>query len=1171
MRNRFLTHLIQATRSSAPVTILVITGYAACFVFMIVPFSAFAVQETDNESTRPWVRYPAISSDGQQIAFSYQGDIWTVASKGGSARMITSHAGYEKAPVWSPDGKWIAFMADWNDGGDVYIASADGGVPVRLTWHSATDEPTSFTPDGKYVLFTSRRLDAPDSFIGTSGMGELYRIPVAGGRSQQLMTTTAERASYDADGKRIVFHDYKGFEDVFRKHHTSSVTRDIWMYEPETRQYTKLSGFRGEDVSPVWSSDGKSIYFLSEQVESNGPGETGKNPIPPAAEGSKVIPQLASSFNVWQLNVNDPSQQARLTSHTKHPVRSLSIASDGTLCYGYNGEIWIKLPGQDAAPVSIRLRTGMRNNGVVTETKRDSATEFVVSPNEEEVAFVVRGEVFVANVEFGTTRRITDTPSQERTVTWGKDNRTLYYAGERNNSWNIYKATINRADEDGFAHATILDESAVLETGDETFQPVCSPDGKKLAYLLNRTELMVLDLDSGESRSMIPANRNFSYEDGDISYRWSPDGRWLTATYHGHESWIPEICAVNVESGDIVNMTDSGYTEASPTFSAKGKVLLYASDRFGERSHGSWGGESDVMAVYLTQAAFDEATLDKEAFALKKKREDAKKKKDKKEKDPNGDTSKEEASKSNDENADASENKDDNGNEEDEADDEKEIEPIEFEKDNLDLRRRRLTLHSSELGSFDLSDDGEHLLYTAKVDDKWGLWLCKVRDLSTSNVMPLSGDDGGSVMFARDGKSAFLLQAGKLAKIDLAGALKGGGKASSEPISFAAEMNVNEPGERQYIFEHAWRQVRDKFYDENLHGVDWPALRDNYAAFLPTINNNYDFAELLSEMLGELNASHTGCRFRPRRPDTDNTASLGLLYDVAWEGAGLKVVDIIPRGPCDQAECKIVPGTVITHINGMELSVDVNPWKLLNRMAEKPVRLSLSRGENEWEGTIRPVSGREENDLMYERWIASCRQRCEELSGGRIGYVHVRGMNDGSFRRVYEEVLGKNNEKEALIVDTRFNGGGWLHEDLATFLDGDRYVQFAPRGFENGGLGGEPINKWTRPVAVLQSESNYSDAHFFPWAFREKGVGKLIGAPVPGTATAVWWESQINSEIVFGIPQVGMLTDKGTFLENEQLEPDVHVLNDPPAVASGKDPQLETAVRELIMELDSNK
>jgi tricorn protease len=1158
----------------------------SALVIMLAPVSAW-------QESRPWIRYPAISPDGKQIAFSYQGDIWVVPAKGGAARMITSHEGYERSPVWSPDGKGIAFMADWNDSGDVYLASADSGVPLRLTWHSSADEPVSFTPDGKHVLVTSRIQDAPGSFIGTTGMGELYRIPVGGGRPVQVMTTTAEWASFDRAGKRLVFHDYKGFEDEFRKHHTSSVTRDIWMYEPESKKYTQLSGFQGEDLTPVWSPDGQSVYFLSEQVEATGPGEKGKNAIPAAPEGSRVIPQLTSSFNVWMLDVANPAKQTQVTSHSIHPVRYLTIAGDGTLCYIHNSEIWIKRPDADPSPVAVRLRTGMRANPESLKVLRDGATEFAVSPNEEEIAFVARGEVFVANVEFGTTRRITGTATQERSVTWGDDGRTLYYAGERNDSWNLYKATLGREDEEGFANATVIDESPVLVTTDETFQPVCSPDGKKLAYLRNRREIMVLDLASGESKSLVPADKNFSYTDGDIEYRWSPDSRWLAVTWHGHESWIPEIGAVNIETGQIVNMTDSGYSESGPAFAAGGKALIYASDRYGERSHGSWGGELDVIAVYLTQAAFDEATLDKEQLALKKKREEAdKKKKEKEEKGQAKETGKDEpadkqesdvSGEEKQEPAEGAGEESSTGNNDDEKKDEEEkkAEPIEFETENLDLRRRRLTLHSSQIGSFDLSPDGEHLIYTAQVDDKWGLWLTKVRDRSTSNILPLGGDrqgrggdgggngGGGIVRFSKDGKSAFLMQGGKLSKVGLAGALGDeGGKAKSEPVNFAAEMVVDENGERQYIFDHAWRQVKDKFYDEKLHGVDWESLRKNYAAFLPTINNNHDFAELLSELLGELNASHTGCRYRPSRQDTDNTASLGLLFDLSSEDAGLKVAEVIERGPCDRAECKIVAGTVVTHINGVELAADVNPWKLLNRQAGKPVRLSLSKDGTIREETIRPISNGEESNLLYERWIAECRKRCEELSGGRIGYVHVRGMNDGSFRRVYDEVLGKNNEKEALIVDTRFNGGGWLHEDLATFLGGERYIQFAPRGFEKGGLGGEPVNKWTRPVAVLQSESNYSDAHFFPWAFRVKGIGKLIGAPVPGTATAVWWEGQINPDLVFGIPQVGMLTEKGTFLENEQLEPDVLVLNDPPAVAAGRDPQLETAVQTLIAELN---
>jgi len=1154
---------------------------AFCSFAIFLAVNCLAVAQTSAQD-KTWVRYPSISPDGSQIAFSYLGDIWAVSSKGGSARMITSHEGYERSPVWSPDGKSIAFMADWNDGGDVYLAPTTGGPPVRLTFHSSGDEPTAFTPDGKHVLFTSRRQDHHEAMIGTAAMSELYSIPVEGGRPVQVMTTPAEGANMDADGNRLVFHDFKGFEDSFRKHHTSSVTRDVWMFDVDENKYTKLSGFAGEDRNPVWAPGGQKIYFLSEQVQPTAPGDTGKNQPKAAKAGQRVIPQLESTYNIWELNTEDPSQQKQITTHDTHPVRFLSISRDGTLCYGFNGQVFTI--GADGAPseVKITLRNGLRSNAAAMTTIRDSATEFEVSPNEEEVAFIVRGEVFVANVEFGTTRRVTNTPEQERSVTWGEDNRTLYYAGERNESWNLYKSSIDREDETGFANSTIISESPVLEIEDETFQPVCSPDGKQLAYLKNRTEILVLDLESGDSKTVVPAKKNFSYTDGDISYAWSGDSAWLTMTYHGHENWITEIGAVNVKTGEITNITDSGYSEGNPMFAKGGQAILYASDRYGEKSHGSWGGENDVIAVYLTQAAYDEATLDKAELALKKKQEKARKKKEKEEKekkdgdkgkkkdgDKDADEDEDDEADDDSEDADKDDADKDDANEdedEDEGDDKKKVEPIEFETDDLDLRRRRMTLHSSALGSFDLSPDGEHLLYTAQVDDKWALWLCKVRDRSTSNVLSLQGPS--AVHYSKDGKNAFLMQNGKLAKIDLAGA-KGGGKAKSKPIAFAAEMTVDGPGEREYIFEHAWRQVKRKFYDEGLHGVDWDMMKQNYAEFLPTINNNYDFAELLSEMLGELNASHTGARFRPRRSNTDSTAAFGLLYDVAYDGVGLKVAEVIERGPCDSADCKIKPGAIITHLNGTELTTDVNPWKLMNHLADKAVRLTL-KGDEEWEEVIRPISTREETNLLYERWIANCRKLCEELSDGKIGYVHVRGMNDGSFRRVYSEVLGTNNEKKALIVDTRFNGGGWLHEDLATFLDGETYCQFAPRGFEDGGLGGEPLNKWTKPVVVLQSESNYSDAHFFPWAFKVKGVGKLVGAPVPGTATAVWWESQINPAIVFGIPQVGMVTNDGKYLENNQLEPDVLVLNDPQSVAAGKDPQMEKAVEVLLKDLQDN-
>jgi C-terminal processing protease CtpA/Prc len=271
------------------------------------------------------------------------------------------------------------------------------------------------------------------------------------------------------------------------------------------------------------------------------------------------------------------------------------------------------------------------------------------------------------------------------------------------------------------------------------------------------------------------------------------------------------------------------------------------------------------------------------------------------------------------------------------------------------------------------------------------------------------------------------------------------------------------------------------------------------------------------------------------------------------------------KGPLANAQSKVEAGTLIEKIDGVEITPEMDYNKLLNRKAGKNVLLSLynEKTKTRWEETVKPVTLTQENELRYGRWVTTRRKEVEKQSEGRIGYVHVRGMNDASYRTVVEEVLGKCADKESLIVDTRFNGGGWLHDDLATFLGGKKYLDIVPRGIK---MGHEPFRKWTKPSAVLVGESNYSDAHMFPFAYREHSLGKIIGMPIPGTGTAVWWETQIDPTLVFGIPQVGMVALDGKYLENTQLEPDVKVMNQPEIVAKGRDQQLEKAVEELRKE-----
>jgi C-terminal processing protease CtpA/Prc len=385
----------------------------------------------------------------------------------------------------------------------------------------------------------------------------------------------------------------------------------------------------------------------------------------------------------------------------------------------------------------------------------------------------------------------------------------------------------------------------------------------------------------------------------------------------------------------------------------------------------------------------------------------------------------------------------------------------------------------------------------------------------------------------------------------------------SEPIAITTEMVLDYSAEKAYIFDHSWRQFKQKLIFPDLQKVDWDYYYTAYRKFLPHINNNWDFAEMLSEMLGEMNVSHTGAGYRPNVQNVDATASLGLLYDYGYTGDGVRIAEVLQGGPVDLAASSTKSGHVIEAIDGTKIDASMDFYKLLNRKAGKFTLLSIfdPASNKRWEDTVKPVSGADEVELLYRRWVRRRRADVETLSGGRIGYIHVRAMNDASMRVVVEEALGLNIAKEALVVDTRFNGGGNIHEQLSDFLSGKKYFDVVPHGQF---VGSEPFDKWIKPSIVLVGESNYSDAHLFPLAYKAKNLGKLVGMPVPGTGTFVWWETQIDPTLRFGIPMGCWRTLDGKCGENNQTEPDIRVANDPEVMAGGRDQQLEAAVKELM-------
>lgn len=1076
-----------------------------CLALSFVAASSYA-------ATPLWLRDVQISPDGTEIAFCYKGDIYKVPANGGTATQLTTQASYECSPIWSPDSKQIAFASDRNGNFDLFVMSADGGAARRLTTHSASEIPSTFTTDGNYILFSASIQDPANSALfPTSAMTELYKVPVTGGRTEQVLGTPAEMVCFDKSGKTFLYQDRKGFEDEWRKHHTSSITRDVWLYDSENGKHTNLTAHAGEDRNPVFAPDGQTVYFLSERD--------------------------GSTFNVYSFPISSPQSLKTVTHFKTHPVRFLSMGSNGTLCYTYDGEIYTQKQGDKPQKVKIDIIRDDQNT-IADLNFSNGATSATVSPDGKQVAFIVRGEVFVTSADYNTTKQITHTPAREAGLTFSPDNRTLAYASERNGNWELYMAKITRKEEANFPNATAIEEEVLLPSDKtERTYPQFSPDGKELAFIEDRNRLMVINLETKKVRQVTDGSTWFS-TGGGFDYSWSPDGKWFTLEFIGnrHDPYS-DIGMVSAQGGKIINLTNSGYTSGSPRWVLDGNAILFITERYGMRAHASWGSLNDVMLVFMNQDAYDKFRLSKEDYELQKELE--------KEQKNTTETKKNDKKKG------------DNKEKSEEKKEEK-VKDIVVELNNIEDRIVRLTPNSSDLGSAIITKDGETLYYLSAFEGGYDLWKMNLRKKDTKLLHKM--DAGWANMeMDKDGKNLFLLGSNTMQKM-------GTDSESLKPISYQAHVKMDLAAERDYMFNHVYKQEQKRFYNLNMHGIDWDAMTKAYRKFLPHIDNNYDFAELLSEYLGELNVSHTGGRFRPQLKG-DATATLGLLYDWNHNGKGLLISEVVEKGPFDHARSKVKAGNIIEKIDGQEITPESDYSVLLNGKARKKTLVTLYNPQTKerWEEVVVPVSNGVMSDLLYARWVKQRAADVDKWSNGRLGYVHIESMGDDSFRSVYSDILGKYNNREGIVIDTRFNGGGRLHEDIEILFSGKKYFTQVVRGREACDM---PSRRWNKPSIMVQCEANYSNAHGTPWVYSHQKIGKLVGMPVPGTMTSVSWETLQDPTLVFGIPVIGYRLPDGSYLENSQLEPDIKVANSPETVVKGEDTQLKAAVDELLKEID---
>eukprot|EP01029_Cantina_marsupialis_P006165 TRINITY_DN1670_c0_g1_i3.p1 TRINITY_DN1670_c0_g1~~TRINITY_DN1670_c0_g1_i3.p1 ORF type:complete len:1086 (-),score=193.78 TRINITY_DN1670_c0_g1_i3:68-3325(-) len=1077
---------------------------------IIFLFAALLCGFVSAKGNTEWIRYAAISPNGEQIVFANRGDLYLVSANGGEARPLTFHEAHDFMPVWSHNGSKIAFASERFGNFDVFVMNANGGAAKRLTYHSKSEYPYTFSSDDKNVIFGAQRLDAVNHRqYPHRSQTELYQVAASGSRINQVWTIPAEDVKVSRDGSQMIYHDKKGGEDEFRKHHTSAVTRDIWKYDVKSNKHSMITSFNGEDRNPVYSTDEKSIYYLSEE---------------------------SGCFNVHKLELANPANKEQITAFKMHPVRYLSMANNGTLCYTHNGELFTMTNGKQQK-INVSINTEGKSNNEKIISVSGNVKEMAVSPDGKEIAYIARGEVFVSSVGAKMTKRITTTPAEERFVSFSPDGESIIYASERNAKWGIYQSKKVSDTEPYFYASTLLKEEPLIVNENENYEPKFSPDGKEVAFIENKTSLKIFNIESKKIRTIMNGDQLFYMGDGDQYFSWSPDSKWLLVEYSPVLANSEVVLIAADGKQKMINLTESGYGDASPIWVNGGKQMLWFSDRHGLRSYANSGSrQMDVYTMFFTKDSWDRFNMSKDDYALLKeieKKEKEEKEKAKKEADKDKKKSKKK----------------------DKKEEVKKDSTLTFDWDELKDRKKRLTLHSSKLADAVLSKDGETLYYLAKFEKGYNLWSTKLRTKETKMLIKL-GSRNGSLQWDKKKEKLFLLSNGSISTVDLKG-------KSTKPVSIRGEMTLDVTAERQQMFDHVWKRNKSMFYISNYHGVDWDALKENYEPKLQSISNDLEFSQLLGEMLGELNVSHCGARYYGGISNGDKTASLGIFIDYDYKGEGIKIAEIMKGGPLDKKNLKVSRGMIIEQIDGIKIGKDVDYAKFMNRKAGKFTALHIvdpttKKSQNI---TVKPISTSAANDLQYKRWVKKNEEEVDKLSNGKLAYVHIPGMNDGAYRNTYEKVMGKYYDRDGVIIDTRFNGGGDLVGDITMFLTGETFMTYA---IEDRAIGYEPGYRWTKPSVAMVNEANYSDGHCFSCAYQDLGIGKLIGMPVPGTCSFAGWEMLQNGNVLWGSIPVSAKNKAGEWLENNETVPEIQVKNMPGKIDNGNDQQLEAAVKALL-------
>jgi len=1045
------------------------------------------------QDDRPFARYPAISPDGQTVAFSFQGDIWTVPVEGGRALRLTIHEAYESRPRFSPDGTQLVFASDRYGSDDLFVMDAGGSAPVRLTFHSAGDRPSDWTEAGG-ILFETRR-----TFRQVERESEIYEVHSTGGTPERVLDAVGYTPRMSPDGRFIAFSF--GSNNPFRRGYHGPANKDVWLYDTQAGAFTELTTFDGNDLEAVWAGS-RTLYFISERD---------------------------GTYNIYRLAVGEDGtpagQPEQVTSYTDDGPRTLDVSADGqTLVFERQTDLYVLRAGGTPQRLALSVPADDRFDPVERETFNRQASEYAVSPDGEYVAFVVRGEIFVRqnDPDEDRTVRLTRHPYRDQDIQWMSET-ALLFASDREGQYELYR--LESADPDQPDLFKSLRHRAVrlTETDEDESNPVVSPDGEQVAYRVGRGTLVVAELRDGELRGARTLVEGWASPSG---VAWSPDSRWLA--YSMDDLDFNEELFIHAADGSVgpVNVSQHPKGDYRPVWSRDGSKLGFLSARN--------DGNADVWFVWLRKADWQKTSEDWELGADEEE---------------------------------ADEEEDEDG----------EPEPIQIDFERIHERLAQVTSMPGNESDVAISEDGETFFFVVNRPGRTSsgadqdLYSAKW-DGTELEAVTTGGQSPFAVSLAPQGKHLFLMKSGgRLARLKI-------DNSKVENLGFSARMEIDYPQERAQLFHEAWRVLRDGFYDPNFHGQDWAALGEKYWAWAQGASTNRDFRDVFNMMLGELNASHLGL-YGPDRAETqtERTGLLGVEIDVVDNG--VRVVRVVPDSPADREASKLETGDVITAVEGMPVRSDQNFYSLLADRVDKRTILTVRGDGGEREVVIRPTGSL--YWPLYREWVQDRRRLTEQYSGGRLGYIHIQGMNWPSFERFERELVASGNGKDGIVIDVRFNGGGWTTDYLMAVLTVRQHAYTVPRGaaddlerqrmqFRSNYPFGErlPLASWTKPSVALCNGNSFSNAEIFSHAYKHLGIGTLVGEPTFGAVISTGGAGLIDGSFV-RLPFRGWYvkaTDQN--MENGPAVPDVVIPSRPDDRADGGDAQLRAAVETLLQEID---